>query len=200
MSTTNTKGSSDQAAAILEALQVVRDLQISIKKSDDRLQKVEEVTHNFSETQQKLEAKMDDITIMLQQWNSSSEFISAEKAPHSKGSPSPLPPSFSAPDYTQLHNTTFFTSTPHTTSTSSSQSFAFTPLEPEQKPTSSVVYTIQPNNTPTNTSASLIPNQQTPKTTTFTPENQRTPPETFSLAIARPKLDFPSYSGDDPYN
>jgi hypothetical protein len=204
MLTSNSKGSSDQAAAILEALQVIQDMQISIKKSDDRLQKVKEVTQNFSETQQKIDAKMDDITLLLQQWNSSNEFISVEKAPHTMGSPSPPPPpppppSFTVPDYTQLHHTPFLTSTPHTSSTSSFKSFAFTPLEPQQKTTSGVVYTINPTNTPIHTTASPIPNQQIPKSTTFTPENQRTPPETFSLAIARPKLDFPSYSRDDPY-
>jgi hypothetical protein len=37
MSSPNPKGSSDKAAAILEALQVIQNLQLSVNKSEDRL-------------------------------------------------------------------------------------------------------------------------------------------------------------------
>jgi hypothetical protein len=199
MLTPNPQGSLDQATVILEALQVIRDLQISIKKSDDRMQKVEEVTQNFSETQHKIYVKMDDITLMLQQWNSLSELSSAEKAPRTMGLPSP-PPSFTIPDYTKFHtHTPFPTSTPDTTTASSFQSFAFTTPYP-QNPTSGVVYTINPTSNNTHTTASPIPNQHTHKATTFTTETHRIAPETFNLAIARLKLDFPSYFRDDPFN
>jgi hypothetical protein len=141
---------------------------------------------------------MDGITLMLQQWNSSSLFNSVEKGPHFRGSPSP-PPTFSAPDYTQ-QNTSFFSSTTPSSSPTSTQSFAFTTPDPQHKPTSGVVYTIQPTTSPTNTTTSQPTNNQNPKNPPLIPENHKPPHETFNLAISRPKLDFPSYSGDDPYN
>jgi hypothetical protein len=67
MSSSTPKGQVDPTSTILEALQVVHEMQQYLKKSDEHLQKVEEVTQYFSQTQQKIEEKMDGMTRMMQQ-------------------------------------------------------------------------------------------------------------------------------------
>jgi hypothetical protein len=51
MSSSTPKGQADPTAVILEALQAVHEMQQPRKKSDECLQKVEEVTQYFSQTQ-----------------------------------------------------------------------------------------------------------------------------------------------------
>jgi hypothetical protein len=162
MSSSTPKGQVDPTSTILEALQVVHEMQQYLKKSDEHLQKVEEVTQYFSQTQQKIEEKMDGMTRMMQQWNSSSEFSSAEKAPRIVlDSPSPPPnhrgTTLTAQEYAFLkqqeasgkiliHNTPPPNS--HTTiETSSNQSFAFNNPDPHPTNTSGIVYTINPYQT-----------------------------------------------------
>jgi hypothetical protein len=153
---------------------------------------------------------MDGMTRMMQHWNTSSELSSAEKDPRILLDSPSIPPqntTLTAEEYAflkhqeakgkiLLHNTTPNKS--HTPAeTSSTHSFAFPNSEPQANTTSRIVYTINPDYT---TSPNPNTTQNHNQTNTYKPDTMRDQTPSFNLTIARPKLDFPPYSGEDPYN
>jgi hypothetical protein len=77
MSSSTSRG--DPAMGSSETLEAIRSLQQSLLLTDSRLQKVEEVSRYVTDTQQKIDAKMDVICNLLQNWTMSSEMGSAER-------------------------------------------------------------------------------------------------------------------------
>jgi hypothetical protein len=187
-----------------------------------RLQHLEDAGKVFAEIQNKMDDKVDSIHKLLMQW-APNESGSAQR-PHTRSSPSFTPP---PPDQQTLLTSdelaflkkqeaagkisllpeSFLHIGTHRTQPSSSL------LIPDTNLASGFVYTKQmPESTPL---PKPPPNQQT----SFTFPNHHQPPHTnqtqppnphhldninhhtnFNLSITRPKLDFPSFSGDGPMN
>jgi hypothetical protein len=96
MATASTKGDSTATAA-KEALDVVRAMQQRLQHTEIHLQKVEDTSRVFGETQLKIDEKVDGIYKLLTQWNSCSEIGSAQRSPH------PLNQSSSPPHQDTIH-------------------------------------------------------------------------------------------------
>jgi hypothetical protein len=190
------------------------------------LQQVEEVTKTISDTQQNIDDKIDGMFKMMQQRNASSEMGSAEKRcfPSSSSPPNPAAPTLLTPEKMAflkkqeaagkilLHQQTYPSSTSFTTETTPSISLSFHIPDPRPSTQPGQVYThIHPaphtNNPPS-------PNQSIHNHYTNSPnhinlhQSHTTMPDAnlqpntshFNLSIARPKLDFPSFSREEPVN
>jgi hypothetical protein len=70
-----------KADAIGEALEAIRTLQSNFQSTEVRLQRVEEASKCFGETQQKMDDKIDAIHKLLTEWNSTNDLGSSQKSP-----------------------------------------------------------------------------------------------------------------------
>jgi hypothetical protein len=107
-----------------------------------------------------------------------------------------------------LHHTPYTTINPNTTDTPASPSLTFHMLDTNPNSPHGFVYTqvhTDPHitlNPPSPTTNQHPPHQTSPNNSNFpTPDPPRfNNPNHFSLAIARPKLDFPNFYGEEPIN
>jgi hypothetical protein len=105
-----------------------------------------------------------------------------------------------------LHHETLPHPTNHSTQPSSSTQPTFTFLEPHHTTELSIVYNEQynttyqspPNQTPPH--PDTPPHQHHPFPNHHKSQTTRETQSQFRLAIARPKLDFPSFTGEEPMN
>jgi hypothetical protein len=204
MVATGSKGDIVPAGALLEALEDVRSLQQCILKADARLQQVEIVTKDVVDTHKQLDDKMDGIYKLIQQWNSSSEYGSHEKPPK----PFPNPPS-SNTSKIPLHTAPYQSFESIASASSTVASLTFNIPNPHTNTQPGTIYThLFPN-----TSALHTPNNTTNPYTNTPPNPSASPPHfhtlelnrqqsrnNFSLNVAHPKLDFPTFSRDEPVN
>jgi hypothetical protein len=82
----------DQRASsvVAEFTEAVHGLQQSVQQNDARLKHMEEAGKVFSDTQAKMDDKIDNMFKMMQLWNATSEFGSAQKcSPYHHSSPTP---------------------------------------------------------------------------------------------------------------
>jgi hypothetical protein len=89
MASSGSKAESAMMAVQAEALDTIHQLQQCLLHTDSHLQKVEEAGQFFSETQKKIDDKMDNICLMLQNWPAGSELGSADHFSRRPFSPSP---------------------------------------------------------------------------------------------------------------
>jgi hypothetical protein len=211
MAQSGSKGDA-MATLLVEMLELVCTLQQNMQHTETQMQRVEEASKGFGETQKLMDEKLDDIHKLISQWNSTSDTDSLHKSP-------PLykqsPPSQTHLDLhttltvdelaflrkqeavgkISLHTETF----PNTTMLNHHAST----LDPNQPINPCFVYThIPPHTKPIatlKTNQTSIPPNQTPIDMHRHHTNTEYNPH-FNLSIARPKLDFPDFSGDKPFN
>jgi hypothetical protein len=208
----STTGKADSVApkTLAETIVVVRGLQHSIKQTESRLQHVEEAGRVISDTQRLMDEKVDSIHKMLSQWNTGSKFGSSPRPHHTPNKPAPLPPEpynrFSPDELAflkkqeaagkiSLHIGPPHTPKPHRTTPT---------IDQHTKPR--IVYT---DVFPSSSSTPKIPSTNHDSQFSLHHNSPQQPPHPnlshdtnhhYSISIARPKLNFPSFSGEQPFN
>jgi hypothetical protein len=209
------KGDASVVPSVSEAFEVIRDSQSSFQSTEARLRKVEEAGKYFGETQQKMDEKLDGIYNLLAQWNTGSEPSSLPRSsrPFSPSPPPPHPTTLTADELTFLkkqdagkislqHKTL---PPPHQSTHDPSSSHAYTTTDPTLTLQHGFTFTQNPSETQNQPKTSPH-NQQTPNPQQVPiPETTRQHPQLdiqphFNHSIARPKLDFPTFMGEEPYN
>jgi hypothetical protein len=182
----------DSSAAAPDSADVMRALHTHLQISDARINGVEEASRVFGETQKQMDNKLDGIYQLLIQFTSGSEFGSAQKAQqHHTTSPSP-------PPHTSHTILSPFTDSTNT-STYTTNTLAFNTSNRQPTTTPGFVYTLTNPDTTQNKKTQIpLPNDHTLEIPRQQP-NRNTQPQ-FNLSIARPKLDFPTFSGEEPFN
>jgi hypothetical protein len=217
MASLGSKADLGSSQAFTEAMEAIMLMQQCLQKIDARLLKVEEATKFVVDTHAEINAKLDDLYKLLQQRNSPNEFSSQKKPQH----PFPNPPS-----PTQLNTHTLLTAdelpylkkqeaadkislhqdpsnSTHTLLHDSTVSSPLTFNIPSHSSTRHSGFDTFPTQTlPHNprtyqhhTTQNTIPQQHL-----HIPEHHTNQSNTFSLSIARHKLDFPTFLTDEPMN
>jgi hypothetical protein len=204
--------SKGNAAATVDTVKVIKVLQMSIQNTEAIMSRVEEASNHFGVTQKKMVDKLDGICMMLAQLNASSEFGSAQRLHPTSTSPSPPPPTGLSPNdmafikrqeaQGKISILNSHLSDPTTFTTDTTDSITFTMSEPNNTIPHHMtlftpIYTLihQTSITPcTHTNLHQNNTEQTK------PPNYKPNLNTFSLSIARPKVDFPVFSGEEPFN
>jgi hypothetical protein len=206
---------------VTDFAEVIRNLQQSAQRTDLRLCQVEEAGKFFGETQRLMDEKLDNICRMLVQANLSSEPSSVRKSPPLTTSPND-PQTLSVKKMAFLRKqeaagkfSLFQEPFPKTdkpnlgASTSTTPTFTFHPPNNHTQQGFGYINQIPepstrlqlPNQNPSHQSQEpqkLHPHNTTQATVThnqFNPTNHL-----FSLSIARPKLDFTTFLGDESIN
>jgi hypothetical protein len=199
-------------------------MQQSLLKTDAKLLKVEEAAKSVDDNHMEINTKLDGLYKLFQQRTPTNDFSSLEK-PHQSFPNPPLltqqqqntlvtademaflkkqevaskilfhqDPSTST--HTLSHDSTvspLLTFTIPNTSAFPHHGFGYTPSQSDTSPTHTPPHTNIPYQT--HTKPNTIPQQQS-----HIPDQNTHQINTFSLSIARPKLDFPTFSSDEPVN
>jgi hypothetical protein len=203
----------DSSAATPNSADMMRALHTNLQISDARIKRVEEASRVFGETQKQMDNKLDGIYQLLSQFTSGSEFGSAQKAQqHHTTSPSPPPHTshtiLSPEDLAFLKNqetwgkisiqTSPFTDSTNT-STGTTNTLAFNTSNRQTTTTPGFVYTLTNPDT-TQNQKHKFPFQTTTPWKYLDNSQTETPKPQFNLSITRPKLDFPTFSREEPFN
>jgi hypothetical protein len=223
MATPSVKGDLGSGSQGSDSLEMIHLLQLNMQQSECRMQRVEETVRSMSETHTLLDGKLDGIYKILQQMTSS-DFGSAEKSPRPISNTTPIQSTTTtlltavelaylkkqeAAGKISLHHSSYIPTTPNTTEAQSSPSLTFHIPDPTTSANQGIVYThilIEPTTHPNPSLTHQTPpnssHQTSPSSSNFTtPDPPRYPNlNHFSLSIARPKLDFPNFGGDEPVN
>jgi hypothetical protein len=223
MATLSSKPDSTTSSSITKALEAIRAMQHNLHKTDARLQQVEEAAKSMAETHKMIDVKLNGLYKVMQQWNSSSESGSQERPQR----PFPNPPSPHQPTQTtlltadelaflrkqevagkiSLHQEHTANTIPTTHDMTASASHPFHMPEHNHTPQTRIVYTQlypeKPPNVHQNPPKPYQPqsiNTTIPQPNFHAPKHPNHHTNSFNLSITRPKLDFPSFSDDEPVN